>query len=162
MKVVQINLSCQIGSTGKICAGISRLLTQNQIENYVLYNSGDSTMENAIKYTDRQQVKRAALASRIQGNWGFEGKPATRNLLAWLDKLQPDVLHLHNLHSHACNLEMLFAWIKKHKVKVFWTFHDCWNFTGYCMNYDMIGCLKWKSGCKNCPQKKTFSWFFDP
>ena len=35
MKVVQINISCQSGSTGKICAAVGELLTQRQVENYV-------------------------------------------------------------------------------------------------------------------------------
>lgn len=161
MKVVQINITCQNGSTGKICAAVSELLTQKSIENYILFNSGASTLSNAFKYTDKTRVNFAALSSRILGNWGFEGKGSTRRLIGYLDQLRPDVLHLHNLHSHACDLGMLFSWIHRHRVKVFWTIHDCWPFTGYCMHYEMIGCEKWKTGCGGCPQRKEYSWFFD-
>ena len=161
MKVVQINISCQSGSTGKICAAVGELLTQRQVENYVLYNNGSCEMDNAVKYTDAKSIKFSALSSRVFGNWGFEGKASTHRLLALLDKIEPDIIHLHNLHSHACNLELLFSWIKRHNIKVFWTMHDCWAFTGYCMHYDMIGCDKWRTGCGKCPQKKNYSWFFD-
>ena len=104
-------------------------------------------MDNAVKYTDAKSIKFSALSSRVFGNWGFEGKASTHRLLALLDKIEPDIIHLHNLHSHACNLELLFSWIKRHNIKVFWTMHDCWAFTGYCMHYDMIGCDKWRTGC---------------
>ena len=161
MKIVQINISCQSGSTGKLCAAISELLTQKQIENFVLYNNGSSDLPTARKYTDKTRVNLAALSSRVLGNWGFEGSGSTRRLIALLDQIRPDMIHLHNLHSHACNLAMLFSWIKRHEVKVFWTMHDCWAFTGYCMHYDMIGCDKWLTGCRCCPQKKSFSWLFD-
>ena len=161
MRVVQINVTCGSGSTGKICAGISEKLTRRGIENYILYCVGGSEMPNAIKYTDNRSIKAAALEARIKGNWGFEGKASTQRLIKELDRLKPDVVHLHNLHSHACRLDMLFAWLKKNKPKVFWTFHDCWGLTGYCMNYEMIGCDKWKSGCSKCPQRKSYSWLFD-
>lgn len=161
MRIVQINISCGSGSTGKICEGISKELTQNGTENYVLYNSGSSKLPDSVKYTDSRRIKTAALESRIKGNWGFEGKASTKSLLKELDRLKPDVVHLHNLHSHACNIEMLFRWLRENNVKVFWTFHDCWAFTGYCMHYDMIGCDRWKSECNSCPQKKSYSWIFD-
>lgn len=161
MKAVQINISCQSGSTGRLCAAISDLLTQKQIENYVLYYNGADGLATGIKYTDKQRVNLAALASRVMGNWGFEGRGSTRRLIALLEQIQPDVIHLHNLHSHACSLEMLFAWIRKRRVKVLWTMHDCWAFTGYCVHYDMIGCDRWRTGCHDCPQKRSYSWFFD-
>ena len=161
MKAAQINITCGSGSTGKICAAISELLTQRGVENYILYNNGKSQMANAFKYTDKKSVQLAALGSRVFGNWGLEGRGSTRRLVARLDEIQPDVVHLHNLHSHACDLRMLFGWLKSHGVKVFWTLHDCWAFTGYCMHYDMTGCDKWLTGCHDCPQKKSFSWFFD-
>lgn len=161
MKAVQINISCQQGSTGKICAAVSELLTEKSVENYILYNNGTSTLPNAVKYTDKTRVNLAALSSRILGNWGFEGGGSTRKLIGYLDKIRPDLIHLHNLHSHACHLDMLFSWIRRHHVKTFWTIHDCWPFTGYCMHYDMIGCDKWQTGCGGCPQRKIYSWLFD-
>lgn len=161
MVIVQINAVCGAGSTGKICVDISKMLKNRGMENYILYCLGTSDYEYGIKYSDSKSIKAAAVASRIAGNWGFEGKSSTRALVARLDELQPDIIHLHNLHSHACNLDVLFSWIKSRNVKVLWTFHDCWAFTGYCMHYDMIGCNKWKTGCFKCPLKKEYSWFFD-
>ncbi len=161
MKIVQINATCGQGSTGKICVAISKLLTEKNVENYILYASGASDYPLGICYMTPLEVKLQALRSRVLGNYGFNSVGATKRLLKHLDRIQPDIVHLHNLHGHNCNLELLFAYLKKKKIKVFWTFHDCWAFTGYCPHFDMIGCERWKTGCYNCPQRQAYSWFFD-
>lgn len=161
MKLVQINEFCGNGSTGKICVAVSKLLTAQGIENYILYTSGHSDYPLGIKYMQSSEVKWQALKSRIFGNFGFNSTRATRQLIAQLERIGPDVVHLHNLHGHNCNLEQLFRYLKTKKIKLFWTFHDCWAFTGYCPHYDMVGCEKWKHGCGSCPQRKKYTWFFD-
>ena len=50
MKVVQINSTCGAGSTGKICAAVSKLLTERGVENYILYTHGQSDYPLGIKY----------------------------------------------------------------------------------------------------------------
>jgi len=161
MKVVQINTVCGNGSTGKICVAISELLSQQGIENYVLYASGNSEYPLGKRYMFSWEVKWSALQSRVLGNWGFNSWIPTKRLLKELDRIKPDVVHLHNLHGHNVHLELLFSWLKARKTKVFWTFHDCWAFTAYCTYFDMVCCGKWKNGCNDCPQKKKYSWFFD-
>lgn len=161
MKLVQINALCSSGSTGKICVSISKLLTEKGIENYIFYSLENSDYPLGKKYTDKKAVKFQALKSRVFGNYGFNSKKTTNRLVASLDAIKPDIVHLHNLHSHDCNLEILFKYLKKTGVKVYWTFHDCWAFTGYCPHFDMVGCDKWKTKCHHCIQRKEYSWFFD-
>lgn len=161
MKIVQINAVCGKGSTGKISVAISELLTNNGIENYILYSLGESDYPLAIKCASKFDVKINALRSRIFGNLGFYGKSITNNIVKCLEDIKPNIVHLHNIHSHNVHLEILFNYFKKNKIKVYWTFHDCWAITGYCMHFDMIGCKKWKTVCHNCPQSKDFSWFID-
>lgn len=161
MKIVQINATCGIGSTGKICVAISRLLTEKNIENYILYSAGESDYPLGIKYMTPTETKLQTLKSRIFGNYGFNSKGATKRIINELDRIKPDIIHLHNIHGHNCDLKLFFNYIKVNKLKLYWTFHDCWAFTGYCPHYDMISCDKWMSECKKCPQKKKYSWFFD-
>ena len=161
MKIVQINSVCGSGSTGRICVAVSELLTAKNIENYILYSVGNSTYPLGKKYMSSFDTKFQALKSRVFGNYGFQSKNATKRLIKQLDMISPDVVHLHNLHSHNVNLTMLFSYLKKKKVKIYWTFHDCWAFTGYCSYYDIPECTKWKTGCENCPLKSHYSWFFD-
>ncbi len=160
MKVVQINPVCT-GSTGKIAVEISKLLDANGIANYIFYTSGKSDFKNARKYATDLEIKINALWAKIRGNYGFNSKAMTKRLICELEKIKPDVIQLHNLHGHNVNLEMLFQYLKKADVKIFWTFHDCWSFTGYCTYFDYAKCEKWKQGCQCCKQKKAFSWIFD-
>lgn len=161
MKLVQVNAFCGNGSTGRICVEVSRLLSAVQIENYIFYSSGQSDYPLGRKYMSAVETKVQALKSRIYGNFGFNTQAATKKLINMLDEVQPDIVHLHNLHGHNCNLETLFSYLKHKKIKTFWTFHDCWAFTGYCPHYDMVGCNQWQTGCRKCPQRMKFSWFFD-
>ena len=161
MKIVQINATCGQGSTGKICKAVSEQLSKKGIENYILYSSGCSDYPLGIKYANETAVKFQTLVSRIFGNFGFEAKSITNILIKELDKIKPDIIHIHNIHSHNCNLKMLFDFIKKNNIKTFWTFHDCWAFTSYCTYFDIANCNKWTAGCSKCPQRKQYSWFFD-
>ncbi|MBQ7037055.1 MAG: glycosyltransferase [Clostridia bacterium] len=160
MKVVQINAVCS-GSTGKIAVDISRLLDQNGIENYILYSMGNSDFKNAVKYASDKEIKLNALFAKTSGKYGFHSVMMTKRLIKKLKAIKPDVIQLHNLHGHNVHLGMLFRYLKKSDAKIFWTHHDAWAFTGYCMYFDYVSCDRWKTGCHTCPQKKKYSWFFD-
>lgn len=161
MKIVQINATCGVGSTGKICLAVSRLLNERGIENYVLYAGRRSDADCGINYADKSYLKFQALKSRIFGNYGFNSGSATKRLIKHLDEIKPDIVHLHNLHGHNADLGRLFEYFKKNNTKLFWTFHDCFAFTGYCTHFIIADCNKWESTCQNCPQRKNYSWFFD-
>jgi len=161
MKVLQINATCGAGSTGKICVAVSNLLTARGVENYILYSHGSSTHPAGIKYGSKSYYKLGALCSRILGNYGFNSRIATKKLISEIKRISPDIIHLHNIHSHNAHLGMLFSYLRKSGIKLYWTFHDCWALTGYCPHFDMVGCDKWKSGCHSCPQRRCYSWFFD-
>ena len=112
MKVVQINAVCGSGSTGKICQDISSLLTASDIENYVIYSFGKHKFEYGIQCASRKYIKLQALKSRIFGNYGFNSKNSTEKMISELERIKPDILQLHNIHDHNCNLELLFEYIK--------------------------------------------------
>lgn len=161
MRVCQINTVSGVGSTGKICEGISDILDKHNIENIILFATGKSGCKNAERYSNNVYVKVQSLKSRIFGNWGFNSYFNTKKLIKKIKLFRPDVVQLHNLHGHNCNLSLLFKYFKKANQKVVWTFHDCWAFTAYCCHFSMINCDKWENGCYRCPQKKQYSWFFD-
>lgn len=161
MKIVQINTTCDIGSTGKICVAISELLNERNIENYILYTQGKTTNPNGIKFANDKYKKIQALKSRILGNGGFNSHYATWNLISKLDVIKPDIVHIHNIHGHDCNLKILFRYLKENKIKVFWTFHDCWAFTANCPHFTMAKCEQWMTSCQKCPQIRQTSWFLD-
>ena len=161
MKIAQINATYGVGSTGKICLAISDLLNEKEVENYVLYSAQGVPGGNGISCYSKNYTKIQALKSRIFGNYGFNSMAETRKMIRELEKIGPDVVHLHNIHGHDCHLGLLFNYFRKKKIKLFWTFHDCWAFTGYCPHFDMVHCDKWKTECYSCVQRKQYSFIFD-
>lgn len=161
MKIVQINAACGVGSTGKICVGISKLLCAEKIENYILYSAAGNGYELGISCSDEKYMKLQALKSKMMGNYGFNSQKATCKMIRELERIRPAIVHLHNVHGHDCDLGTLFGYFRKRNIKVIWTFHDCWAFTGYCPHFTMEKCDKWKSCCRECVQYKRYSWFFD-
>lgn len=93
---------------------------------------------------------------RFSGLHGLFSSLGTLGLLRRLDKIGPDVLHLHNLHGSYLNFPLLFRYIKKHRIPTVWTLHDCWAFTGHCPYFTLANCGKWKSGCHHCPQVRSY------
>ena len=160
MKVVQINTTCGIGSTGKICVGISRGMTADNVENYILCSRTNGDVPG-VSCSDSRYIKLQALCARVLGNYGFNSKHATKKMIAHLERIQPDIVHLHNIHGHDCDLELLFSWFHRKNTKLIWTFHDCWAFTAYCPHFTMVKCDQWKTQCSRCLQRRSYSWFFD-
>lgn len=161
MKIVQINATCGVGSTGKICTGISSVLWDNDIENYILYSSKSNGYRFGIQCSNDKYIKLQALKSRLLGNYGFNSKMSTSKIIEELEHTDPDCVHIHNIHGHDCDLEMLFNYFRSKQTRLIWTFHDCWAFTGYCTHFTMMRCEKWKSQCIRCIQRSEYSWFLD-
>lgn len=156
MKVVQINTVCQTGSTGRIVYDISKMLTENNIENYIFYGQGKSDYILAQRIGNDFDFRMHQILSRLTGKHGFYSKQATYNLIKKIKEINPDVIHLHNIHGFYLHIGLLFNYLKQFQGKVIWTFHDCWPFTGHCAYFDYVGCDKWKKGCYHCPQKKAY------
>lgn len=158
MKILQINTVCGIGSTGRIVADIHAALQAKGITSYIMYGRGEPKICNhAVKISNQIDFYWHALQTRVFDKHGFCSTKTTQRAINVLDELQPDVVHLHNIHGYYLNVELLFSYLKQHsKIKVIWTLHDCWPFTGHCAYFDFSGCDKWKNQCFSCPQKHTY------
>lgn len=159
MKIVLIN-SLPNGSTGKITKGIAEVSdangndTQTYFGNWHFERSEPGKKYKIFGYNFENKVSGVfSYLTGFQNQGSFWG---TRALIKDLKLIHPDVIHLHNLHLWVINLPLLFNFIKETNVKVVWTLHDCWSFTGHCPHFDMIGCDKWKTGCYHCPQYREY------
>lgn len=152
MKIVQINTFSN-GSTGKIMLNIHEELKNKKIDSYVVWARGREP-KNDKEYVmgSKLDVYLHGIYTRLTDKTGFLSKNSTKELLKKLDEIKPDIIHLHNIHGYYINIELLFNYIRKNNIKVIWTLHDCWTFTGHCAYFDFSGCEKWKSGCHNCPE----------
>lgn len=156
MKIVQIN-TFPYKSTGTIMMGIHELLRKNGQDSYVVWGRGrDSENKHEIVMNDNFGIKLHGVYTRLTDRTGFASQRATKILLEKLDDIKPDIVHLHNVHGYYINIEMLFIYLKEYHIKLVWTLHDCWPMTGHCAFFDMVGCEKWKTGCQQCEQKKTY------
>lgn len=164
MKIVQINSSCGSGSTGKISLAIKKKLDDIDVENYIFY-SGYKICEydNCIPINTIKDIRKHQLLSLVFGDQGWHSIRETNKLVELLKKINPDVVHLHNLHGYYLNMDILFDYLSKCNVPVIWTLHDCWAFTGHCAYFTSAKCEKWKTCCYNCAQYKKYpySLFFD-
>ena len=159
MKVVQINAVYGNGSTGTIVRNIQSLCVDKGIECFVAYGAG-ARKEDEHTYFIGNPVsgKFHALWSRIFGKQGYASWLPTKRLLSHLDRIRPDVVHLHNLHSNYINLPMLLRYLAERDIKTIVTLHDCWFYTGGCTHYTSKQCYEWKEKCENCRHRKSFSF----
>ncbi len=160
MKVFQINGGSQ-GSTGKIMFGIANIAEENGMEYRCAYpivkgNRGKLLEKNGVQIGTYFSRLVSVFFARLTGLNGCFARSATRKLLREIDRFEPNILHLHNLHDSYINLPLLFAYIKRKNIRVVWTLHDCWAFTGHCPHFDYEGCQKWKTGCFSCPLYKSY------
>lgn len=155
MRVLQINAVYGQGSTGIIVRDIEQLCESNGIECYV------ASPDPMVRETRRGYViggaldhKLHAILCRIHGKQGYYSHFPTWNLCRFVDKIKPDIVHLHNLHSNYIHLNMLLKHLAKRDIKTVVTLHDCWFYTGGCFHYTAAGCNKWLSTCEKCPKQK--------
>lgn len=152
MKIVQINTVCGTGSTGKITVDLYNIADSAGCTPIIAFGRGTAP-ENikSFKIGNTLDFGCHVLVNFFLGKSGFGSKMVTRRFLKWLDHINPDILHLHNLHGFYIHVGMLFEYIKSHNIPIVWTLHDCWPLTGQCAHFDYAGCDKWRSACHHCP-----------
>jgi putative colanic acid biosynthesis glycosyltransferase len=118
---------------------------------------------SAMRIGSRISIYMHVARTRLFDSHCFGSAEATEAFILKISSLNPDVIHLHNLHGYYLHIGLLFEYLKKAKIPVIWTLHDCWAFTGHCSYFDFIGCTRWMSECYDCPNKTEYpkSLFFD-
>lgn len=158
MRYVQIN-SVPNGSTGSVMRRVEAERLGAGDECWRMWGRGRAAEnDREFNYGTKAGVYLDALQTRLDGRAGFHSRAATRRLLAKLDEIRPDVVHLHNLHGYHVHVEMLFGWLARSGCRVRWTLHDCWAFTGHCAHFTAVGCDKWRDrSCgASCPQLEMY------
>jgi len=164
MKIMQINTSVNSSSTGRIAENIGSLLIDEGHKSFIAYGiSSNESRSGIIKVGQKSGVLLHVLKTRFFDLHGFGSVKATRQLVKKIELIDPDLIHLHNIHGYYINIEVLFEYLKKRQKPVVWTFHDCWPFTGHCCYFDTFSCDKWKTLCFDCPNTHGYpkSWLID-
>ena len=162
MKICQINIYYNQGSTGKIVASIHQYLKTQGHQSYVFHGLGlNSEDETVIKIANDKLCFWYGRLCRLIGKRFLCAPIETLRLIHKLDELKPDIVHIHCMNCYYINPVMLFHYLGRINCKVLITNHADMNFTANCdCAFD---CMKWKTGCGNCPYDKGnfHSMFFD-
>lgn len=164
MKLLQINVTANSGSTGRIAEGIGIATQKAGFDSWIAYGRyANPSSSHLIKIGSKLDCYKHGLESRLFDNHGLSSRRATFSFLKKVEGVKPDLIHLHNIHGYYLNYKQLFHYIQKKNIPVVWTLHDCWSFTGHCSHFTFCNCEKWKNRCFSCPQKKSYpsSFLFD-
>lgn len=156
MKVLQIESTFGKGSTGVISLYLMRQIEKNGGECYVACATARSDLVDSpyvYRIGNWLDHKCHAFLGRIHGKQAYYSRFATRRLIRFIDRIEPDIIHFHDLHSNYINLNMLLGYIAQKKIPLVLTLHDCWFFTGGCFHYTYAGCERWQHSCGHCPKR---------
>lgn len=167
--ILQIN-TYDGGSTGSIARNINNIAEQKGWSAYLYYGRDSyhkSMAENTrimgrgLSYKIR--VLFHVFITRVFDKHGCGSCQDTKCLITEVERIKPDIIHLHNIHGYYLNYKVLFKYLRKSGVPVVWTLHDCWSMTGHCTHFEHVMCDRWKTGCYDCPEKKSYpaSLFLD-
>lgn len=164
MKLLQINTTLNSCSHGRIAEGIGAMVIAKGHNSY--FAAGyceNSSSSKVIKIGSDIDRKIHALKTRLFDRHGFGSQLSTIELIERIEKIDPDIIHLHNIHGYYLHIGVLFNYLKSVNKPVMWTFHDCWPFTGHCSHFDRIQCYKWHYECFKCPNRNGYpkSWLLD-
>lgn len=163
-RLLQINITANWGSHGKIAEGIGRLAMDHGWESVIAYGRWSNPSQSRLYHIGSMMDERwHCMAARLLDNQGLMSRGATARLIAFINNYRPSLIHLHNIHGYYLHYPMLFEYLSQAGIPVVWTLHDCWPFTGHCANYIYADCEKWQTHCHHCPQIGTYpkSYFMD-
>ena len=164
MRIVQVNSHINLGGAARIALSIHQQLLKDGQDSYFIYGRGEGSeqVKNSYCIDRKVEVLYSALFSRIIGLNGWGNKIATKRLISFLERVKPDIIHIHTLHGYYLNIQMVFEYLNSKNIPCVWTFHDCHSFTGNCGYY--FECNRWMNGCGKCkdihgyPKSQFFDW----
>lgn len=164
MKILQVNSVISSGSTGRIV---------EDMNNYINIHGGTGLVgcgrksakssASVIRIGNTIDFGLHVFKTRLFDRHAFGSVQATRRFVKVIDEINPDIIHLHNIHGYYLNIKVFFEYLKERGHRIIWTLHDCWPFTGHCCYFDTPGCYKWQSECNSCPVVEGYpkSFFID-
>lgn len=153
--LLQINSDINWGSIGRITEQIGILSISHGWDSYVVYGRDSTTSSlNTIKVGSKFETYEHYVENVLFDNDGLASRRSTKRLVEIIKNLNPDIIHLHNIHDHWLNYDILFKFLATLEIPIVWTLHDCWSFTGGCSHYTVNQCFQWETECNKCKFKK--------
>ena len=161
--ILEVN-SNNYASTGNIVLNIAK---RARAEGFKVYTSCRKSRVG-LKYRYEDQIYIGTwldrvISERLSYLFGLNGYFNVINTWLFLhkiDRIRPDLIHIHSMCDNYLNIGMFYRYIRRHRIPTVWTLHDNWAFTGRCAQFR---CEKWREGCGSCPHLDYFpaSLFLD-
>lgn len=156
-RLLQINITANWGSHGKIAEEIGQIAISNGWDSYIAYGrSANPSMSHLIKIGHMFDELCHGAQSRLFDQHGLGSKHVTKEFIKEIECIKPDIIHLHNIHGYYLNYPILFNFLSSSSIPIVWTLHDCWPMTGHCSYPSIYACDLWKNGCHDCPAKNEY------
>jgi glycosyltransferase involved in cell wall biosynthesis len=156
MRVLQITVYGSAGA-GRACFRLHQGLRQASVDSLVLEMCNRSGLASEIELEGYQRhLKQLQITwyrrvieklYRCSSTFSINVTPSF--LIHSIQKLQPDILHLHWVGWEFLRIEDLAAF----SIPIVWTLHDMWPFTGGC--HYSYQCDRYQSNCGFCPQLQS-------
>ncbi len=160
-RVLLIDVNCKGSSTGKIVYDLYTNLRADGRTAAICYGRGENIEEeNVYKFGLDWETNIHAGLSRITGYNGYFSYFSTKRLIKYIEKFNPDLIHIHELHAYFVNIKPLIEYIKAKNIPVVWTFHCEYMYTGKCGH--AYECKNYQHECGDCPAVKGYPkslWF---
>jgi glycosyltransferase involved in cell wall biosynthesis len=158
--LLQINSVINTGSTGRIAEEIGQKAIAAGWQSHIAYGreTNRTSQSHKIRIESDWDIRLHGVQTRLLDNHslGLSSRSATKKLISRFEEINPDIIHLHNLHGYYLNIEVLFNYLATKDIPIVWTLHDCWSFTGHCAHFEAVGCNKWKAHCYKCPLTRSY------
>lgn len=157
MKILLINVTYGIGSTGKIVESLYNSYSEQGHDVRVIYGRHSNSKDPSVmKGCFELESKIHHAFSKLSGNLYGGMHLSTLKIKRLIKKINPDAVHLHCLNGYFVNIYSLIKFLKKNHIRTILTNHADFMFTANC-GY-ALDCENWKSdGCKNCKHVKSFN-----
>ncbi len=149
-KILEINtVADHTNAVGRLMMSLTDHLRSRGHTCYVATGRGDFSNVD-FKIGNKLNVYSHAFWSRITDTEGLHSRQATKRLVDYIHRVEPDVVHLHNLHGHYLNIRLLIEALARWGGRVVLTMHDLWWLTGHCTHFAHNDCAPWLDNCRNC------------
>lgn len=114
MKIALINTVKDTGSTGRIVKALYEKIEQEAGVACIIYGrGGDDPAVKSYRVGTKTDFFFHVLKNFFRGESGFGSQKATEKMIDFLERENPDIIHLHNIHGFYLQCEILFDYIKK-------------------------------------------------
>lgn len=155
--LLQVNSTVGRGSTGRIAEIIATLAKNKGWKSYIAHGARFVGESNSTLYQVSGKLSEIIhfLYTRFFDRHGLGSLLSTKRLIREINRINPDIVHIHNIHGYYVNYKVLLRYLAKTGIPTVITLHDFWLITGHCA-YINPSCEKWKKGCVQCPRLREY------